>query len=570
MIRLPILLFFALLQISFQESPGDCDSLELCDCHTEERESGDVLVMDCSHRGLTSVPSFRNYSVTIEILLNGNSISSLNNYAFKNVGNIRKINAANNSIESISAKAFKSLEESLEDLILANNTQLRELPAALKTLTVLARLDVSNIVLSTIEEGSNNPLANLRELRYLDLSYNSLDIPSDSQVYESLGNLRYVNLAEMGLSSIPTAIINNTPKLEQLIFRKNNLINYAESLSDAVPNLIELDLSKNPVSYQHTVSLFNGFSHLRILKVSGGELLKIADNTFNHVTKLTHLTFADLNIEQVHPNAFKLLTEIEYLDIGQNHFNLTDGLLDGMSATLQTLIISDMALTRFPKQLLSNMPQLRKVHLEENRISHLEQAQFGVLIRKNMEIYLSSNELQNIDHSVLEYAPIPLHLYLQNNNITELSFLIANECEFKDTTIDVTNNNILCDCATFSTVQLKVINLVGNCVQPSKYNGLRLSYAPVSDPSTSVSAAANNDQYLESVAMEDCSGEDRSKQHYSCSCHSWNTIGLSESCSVLSGSDPTNSAPLISWGTFIAFSGTVTMLPSLFFSLLVS
>ena len=559
-----------LMSVLSEGEPLNCEGIpSSCECETKVKQQREVLIIDCSNSGLDSIPNLNSYIETetpIEILLNGNSITSINNYAFNSI-RIRKINVANNSIESISSKAFKSLEETLEELIIANNTQLRELPEAIKTMTMLTKLDASNILLTQIQEGNNNPLANLRELKHLDLSYNTLEIPVNTRVYGAMGNLKYLNLAEMGLSAIPTAIINNTPKLERLIFRKNNLATYTESLSDSIPRLIELDLSKNPVSYDDTRPLFSGYPNLAILKVSGGELNRINANALSRVPKLTQLTLANLNIEHVDPNAFNQLTKMRHLDIGQNPFNLTDTLFSKMANTLQSLSIIDMRLDKYPRALLASMTKLREIHLEQNRIVTLEQGQFNGLTRKNVKIYFGNNQLKTIHQKVLEDAPIPVHLYLQDNNITTLGFLNANACDFKDMTVDVTGNNIMCDCTTFKMVQQKVVDLIGECGSPANYNGLKLTYKPTTATTAAGSAttpapspADLTRQYFEMAARVACKSRDRSAQEYSCTCKSWNNIGSARACPAVSGSPSS-----ISWTAFI-FLNIITIGSSVLFT----
>ena len=549
-------LVLVMMSLLVEAAPSPCTELPTCACDKKTVKGRRRLIINCADRGMDAVPNLNGYmdiDETIDLLLAHNTIVSISNYAFHSI-NVRKIDVSNNSITSVSSKAFKTLEESLEELILANNTGLREVPAAIKSLTMLKKLDLSNIVLQSIPEGNKNPLANLLELKHLDLSYNTLEIPENTRVYEAMGNLRYLNLAEMGLSSIPSSIIAHTPLLERLIFRRNSLITYSETLSAAVPNLIELDLSKNPISYEQDISLFKGFPNLKILRASGGELLNINRATFSHVPRLTTLTFADLNLEDAHSDSLKAFTKLRHLDIGNNRFNLSKLSFATIQRTLETLNIGSLRLAEYPREILSNMPRLREIHLEGNQITTLERAQFDNLIKKNVKIYLASNSLKTIHQKVIENAPVPVHLFLQDNNITDLIFLNTDACQFNGMTVDVTGNNILCDCATYRTVQQKVIDLIGDCSNPANYNGLKLTYNPRSQTTstTTVASTAGNmaSQYFELAAVSNCGGKSRVNQEYSCSCKTWNDRGGARVCATVGGADRTVQ---ISWTVFIFF-----------------
>ena len=520
---------FFLTSIGFTHALFDCEDLVDCTCS----ETNNIRIVECNNAGLKEVPNFtflKQYQIIDSILLNGNQITDIKSYAFAELS-VRKINLSNNSISNIYSRAFDTLN-GLEDLDLSINPEIRSVPPAIRTFQSLKKLNLHNVELS---EFRDNDFENLINLEYLDLSHNSITIHSSCRAFRFLRNLIYLNLENCGFKDIPKPIIYNTPRLETLILIQNRIRLLHVDLNVTLPRLIELDISRNSVLFRTDTTLFEGFSNLAILTISGCELIKVDANTFRTLTNLTKLTLFECNIRTIKDNSFSPLSKLQYLNVGGNFFNLSSGLVNGLETTLSTLVIQDLKVSQFPKSMLASMKKLLVIDLENNDITTLDRGQFNSLQRRDTHIYLKNNNIDYIHAEVLEDAKIPVNLYVQDNFLSDLTFLNDDVCQFNGMTVDVSRNNILCDCSTKETIQKKVLNLIGECSRPSIFTGKKLNYQPKNVSSTEKSEELA-DTYFEFAKVEGCHAEDRTREEYSCYCKTWNVIGMSSECPYISAS----------------------------------
>jgi len=537
---------------------GELECEEPCVCRTEEASPTNrtlVNVVDCSNKGeeISSVPNFNALmEVAIEsMLLNGNAIPSLMSYAFHGL-NVRKMDFNDNRINSVSDNTFKNLG-GLQELYLANN-RLNQVPLALnrEELSGLKKLDLSNNSISNL---ANDIFQHMTNLEYLDLSHNPVIMTANFAAFEPLVNLKYLNLADARLAHVPMEALSDTPKLERLILRKNRISLFPQLLSDHVPGLTELDISENPISFPSEQTLFQNFPNLTVLKMSGCELGSIELHTFQDVKKLTNLTVRNCNVETVAPQVLKDFHSLRSLDLSANPFTVTDELITGIEDTLELMVLDDMGFTEYPKDMIERLT-LREVHLENNDISGLGRDIFDNFDEPDIHVYLANNQINSISSKVMDGAPKPVHLHLENNNLTNLNFYNAEPCQYDNSILDVTGNNIDCNCHTLKTVQQKVADLRGVCATPEKYRGLKLHYRPenphngsyktnqttAEDQATRAELAS---QYFEIAALEDCGLSDRSNYQFSCTCKSWETFGNGRVCELTSASDTVRGAFII-------------------------
>ena len=549
-----VITVFVIFLICIVDAVFKCDDID-CECFEKDKKK----YIDCSERGLTGIPGFNRFIDTgsiDSILLNGNLISSISSYAFLRL-RVRKIDISNNSLETVFSKSFDDLT-GLEHLDLSENPSLRDIPLIIGGMESLRILNLHNTELSTLKD---NDFKNLTNLEHLDLSHNSINIPLDSKAFIPLRKLKYLNMEECALSKIPNVVIRNTPLLERLLIKKNRILLLPPQLKTLVPKLVELDLSRNPISLPKKGDIFQGLNKLEILKLSDCELTNVTSITFRSLTKLTNLTISRCNVESFAGGIFTSFNKLKNLNIGGNQFNYSSDLLKGLENTLDTLNMRGLKIMRFPKELLRTMTKLKVIDLEENDITLLDQAQFETLHQHNTHIYLKDNKIASIDARVLEKAKTPVNLYIQSNNLSDLSFLYTNACQFDDMTVDVSGNNISCDCSTMKTIQQKVVNLIGECADPSIVAGKKLTYKPKNaNPLQPERRQELTNEYFEFTKLPGCQVRDRTAYEYSCSCKTWNTVGRPKGCPYTSSSTAT------SWSAMV-FLNVITISTSFFITI---
>ncbi|XP_055772307.1 leucine-rich repeat and transmembrane domain-containing protein 2-like, partial [Salvelinus fontinalis] len=146
--------------------------------------------VDCSGRGLLSMPALTHLPVTARtLLLPNNHLSSLGPGSFANLTSLERLDLSNNYLDDLPPALFKDLGN-LSDLTLHNNS-LRALDKDLfQGLVGLRKLDVSLNGLSDIPLGL---LDELPGLMWLSVAGNRLHA-LDRAAFEPLANLQYLQL----------------------------------------------------------------------------------------------------------------------------------------------------------------------------------------------------------------------------------------------------------------------------------------------------------------------------------------------------------------------------------------
>ena len=129
-----------------------------------------LTVWNCDNRGLTEIPT-EFPDTLLNLFLRGNTISRIDDAAFKDLPNLEVIDISENNITVIHHRAFQELPR-LKRLILRGNPQLQDLqPSVFHDLPMLSiiRLDSCNI--TTLSPGRFTKLPMLKEL---DFSHNAV------------------------------------------------------------------------------------------------------------------------------------------------------------------------------------------------------------------------------------------------------------------------------------------------------------------------------------------------------------------------------------------------------------
>ena len=243
-----------------------------------------------------------------------------------------------------------------------------------------------------------------------------------------------------------------------------------------------LHLSHNQITSiaQH---VFRGIDASTLgIDFSDCDLSEFPGEALNAFPNLTVIMLHNNHITEIPDAAFRTFSMLRSLNIGGNTIrNINrEELLSGVEATLDSLHLTSMGLTRFPTNLVKNLEKLRRIDMSSNAITELPADLFvGFHTKIKLEVKLEMNNMSSISPHVFRGAHIGLSkLDLDVNQLTNLDFIDLCSSIFKGTntlpSIAVVENPLRCDCDTFQHLDPKVVTVTGSCDMPLHYRGLRL------------------------------------------------------------------------------------------------
>ncbi|KAK7112987.1 toll-like receptor 4 [Littorina saxatilis] len=316
-------------------------------------------VVDCSSRGLTSVPSRGLPVSATRLSLNDNSISYLGHDVFARFLSLRQLELSFNLLSNISADVFQNLP--LTTLILSHN----------------------HLVVSDSTGCMGTPFSNLVSLTHLDLSYNNLHNVSCAVVESNVSNLHWLDLSHnlFSLNEQPW-LLKRMGKLVFLDLSHNHLTNLSIQLFQELQVLRILNLSHNKIPLNNNaypLGVFAMFSKtLTELRLEGNfdaSLFKknfsYPDETFYQLTSLKYLQMDGLpNLE--FGSGFEGMISLTNLSLsgkdGSFCFinSLTNKTFLHVSQSLRSLHLSNCNITRIEMDAFRPLQHLHTMDLSFN------------------------------------------------------------------------------------------------------------------------------------------------------------------------------------------------------------
>ncbi|XP_070841886.1 toll-like receptor 13 isoform X1 [Chaetodon trifascialis] len=392
-----------------------------------------------------------NISCTIpkmsKLQLRHNNLSFVSSDLFWLCVNVAELDLTSNQIQDIQQEAFSSLR-ALRILSLSRN-RLPCVPAAIRNLPALAKLDLSTNMINTL---GCNDFANMTRLRELSLYLNSI-------------------------SSLEECLFKDLIQLQVLKLQNNHISTLNGAFKKYLPNLRQLHLNENYLTAL-TLGEFKGLQSLQNLSLHENEIQEIENGSFIGLTKLTSLQLQLNNIERaaLDKGAFNDLTNLITLELRNNHIQYDDSSAlphppFSQLSRLETLAIPsqhrrgkshlpcnflqgltnlsffnarNIQLLSFPTDMFNYTPRLETLDMSSNDLVDLSPDLFTP-IRSLKRIYISRTHLQSLD-------------FLIDANLTELVFMqarwngysVISEDVMKSLPaliyVDFQGNSFTCDC----------------------------------------------------------------------------------------------------------------------------
>ncbi|XP_035527537.1 toll-like receptor 21 [Morone saxatilis] len=302
------------------------------------------------HNHLTSLPSCKNQKTHFpkleELSYRYNRILSVNAYAFNHTPNVKTLKLNINTIAFLDRKALKGLKK-LETLRLDNNLLTDLFNNTFEDLLNLQILNLRNNRISVIFNGT---FLNLTKLTTLDLGGNKITHFERSGL-DGLKSLSKFYLDGNNLKTIDTSLYHAfQDTLTVLDLQSNQICFLTESISySPFMNLSKLSDLKLDSQRPHGLvvlprTFFRGLHSLKSLYLTNNNIFHLAPDVFDDLTGLQFLTLDNccVGVAQLQPGAFK------------NQRNLSK------------LIVENMGIQNFSKEVFGNLTQLHTLQLNRN------------------------------------------------------------------------------------------------------------------------------------------------------------------------------------------------------------
>ncbi|XP_062913786.1 leucine-rich repeat-containing G-protein coupled receptor 5-like isoform X1 [Mobula hypostoma] len=355
-LSLRLLLALPLCFPSSQPRKGGCPSP--CRCE----EDGVLVRVDCSDRGLTTIPAtLSNFTSYLDLSMN--NITELPKRGLSNAHFLEELRLAGNDLTNIPMGAFDGLYN-LKVLMLQNN-QLWTVPEeALQNLRSLQslRLDANHI--SVVPPNCFNGLVSLR---HLWLDDNALtDIPV--KALSTLPCLQAMTLALNRITHIPDYAFRNLSSLVVLHLHNNQIHSLGKKCFDGLHSLETLDLNYNNLD-EFPVAM-KVLANLKELGFHSNNIESIPEYAFSNNPSLITIHFYDNPIQFVGRSAFQQLPELHILSLnGATEITEFPDLTGTIN--LESLTLTGARIKSIPSTACQQLPNLQVLDLSYNWIDHL-------------------------------------------------------------------------------------------------------------------------------------------------------------------------------------------------------
>ncbi|EGT48262.1 hypothetical protein CAEBREN_31443 [Caenorhabditis brenneri] len=345
---------------------------------------------------LSHFPSLFRLEKLRHLMLDNNQIQKIDNFSLADLPKLQHLSLAGNQIDIITENMFGSSSSSeLKSLNLAHNKIHTISSRSFADLDNLQQLRLSHNNIRTIPSMAMwiiQTFANLRSLRYLDISNNRIIKILPSALYQ-LPALDVLHLDQNNLNEIDRDAFRSFSDLQSLKLSHNAFRRFSCEFLGSISQVHQLDLSSNQINEIDISCIARG---LRKLSLASNSVEKIHRKLLQDATELTSIDMSHNGIIDVDNDAFAECKRLSHVKLSHNYIrNLWKG-------TFQYQVYVQ--------------EKLHSLDISFNDILFMHQGTFG----KNniLQLHANNNKLSRIPLEALASTISSIHLLdLAFNNI---------------------------------------------------------------------------------------------------------------------------------------------------------
>ncbi|XP_061573169.1 toll-like receptor 21 [Cololabis saira] len=310
-----------------------------------------ITKFSAEHNHLTEIPSCDQHRMYFfekleDLSYRYNRILIVNSFAFIQTQNLKVLKLNINNIAFLDREALKGLTK-LETLRLDNNL-------------------LTDLFNETFADNVNLKTLNLRNNR-ISVIFNG--------IFQNLRNLTILDLGGNKITQFQASGFSGLKSLSKLYLDGNSLKQIDTSFYHEFQNtLTVLDLQSNQIRFlkENVPSPFTNFSKLRDLKLDKQRpygLTILPYNLFRGLHSLKSLYLTHNNIFRLDPETFDDLTSLQFLTLDNCCVGGVAQLQPGVFKNLKNLtklVVENMGIQNFSKEVFGNLTQLRTLQLNRN------------------------------------------------------------------------------------------------------------------------------------------------------------------------------------------------------------
>jgi len=285
-------------------------------------------------------------------------------------GEYTKADFSGNNISAVSPSTFYGNNTNVQRLLLSANSLSLLQEGAFKALTSLQELDLGN---NNLHNLSSNSFSGLESLTRLDLSYNLLtSLPEN--IFIPTPKISTIILDFNPIKTLPDNVFHGLIHLRKLDLSGLNLATVHQDMFAGL-NISELKLSSNLLKNVPTKALFQISHSLTHLDLSGNPIQTLPQYAFYSLPRLTSVTLEQMTrLTSIESYAFwevpslrtivlRYLPRISFID--EKAFTTTHNSTD-VVCPMQDFTLSYTTMTSLPEHLL-NWQEVKYINLHNNR-----------------------------------------------------------------------------------------------------------------------------------------------------------------------------------------------------------
>lgn len=296
--------------------------------------------------------TLRDFVALESLVLNSNQLQNLQ--FLREFKNLKNLHVENNDLKEIKMGDFTNHETTLEYLNLAIN------------------------IISSVER---NAFDRLTQLKYLNMSHNSIETLQFFTIFSQLTALEVLDLNSNKLREIPSLQLFKMNNLRNLNVSSNFITEIPEKSFSGLFSLRQLNLQNNQIASLHA-NAFGQLFELEYLDLSGNRLTSLDVNLFTIPSrKLKRLFLQNNQLESLVDNLFLNTRKLIQLDLSGNKFKTLPELMLRDAPNLRVLHLESNSLEDFSMGQLRMNRQLRVIFLHNNRLTHISDFNRSALLR---------------------------------------------------------------------------------------------------------------------------------------------------------------------------------------------